>query len=73
MKITLNGKSAIIFARVWGVIAILFGLFLIATIIDSLVRQGFSSDMLLSIIFRLVFSALFIIAGRFFLQAKMSV
>jgi len=73
MKITPDGKMAIIFARVWGVLAILFGLFLVATIIETVVRQTPDSDMTLSIIIRLVFAIFFLLAGGFFLRAKMSV
>jgi len=72
MKIEPSGKFAIIFARVWGIIAILFGLFLIVTIIDSLARHSFSSDLILTVIVRLVFSALFILAGLFFLRVKLN-
>jgi len=73
MNITPNGRFAIIFARVWGVIAVAFGLFLIATIIDSLARQGFNSNVVVSVLVRLAFAALFIFAGVFFLRAKISV
>ena len=72
MKIDLKSKPAILFARIWGVIAILFGLFFIVIAIDNLVRQGLSTYTILFNLALLAFAVLFILAGRFFLLTKMS-
>ena len=62
----------ILFARIWGVIAILFGLFFIFIGIYNLFKLGFTTEELLINVLLLVFGFIFIFAGRFFLFTKMS-
>ena len=62
----------ILFARIWGVIAILFGLFFIFIGIYNFFKPGFTTEMLLVYVPLLVFGFIFIFAGRFFLFTKMN-
>ena len=62
----------ILFARVWGVLAILFGLFFTFIAIYNFFKLGFSTENLIIYMTVLGFGVLFIFLGRFFLFTKMS-
>ena len=62
----------ILFARVWGVLAILFGLFFTAIAIYNFFKLGLTTEKLLIYMVLLGFGVMFILLGRFFLFTKMS-
>ena len=62
----------ILFARVWGVLAILFGLFFTFIAIYNFFKLGLTTENLVIYTALLLFGFLFIFLGRFFLFTKMS-
>ena len=62
----------ILFARVWGVLAILFGLFFTVIAIYNFFKLGLTTENLLIYMVLLGFGVMFIFLGRFFLLTKMS-
>ena len=62
----------ILFARVWGVLAILFGLFFTFIAIYNFFKLGLTTENLVIYTALLGFGVLFIFLGRFFLVTKMS-
>ena len=72
MNFVFKGKAALIFARIWGVVAMLFGLFIILFNIYSVFMSQASVESNLIRVLAIVFGAGFILLGRFFLSTKMS-
>ena len=62
----------ILFARVWGVLAILFGLFFTFIAIYNFFKLSLTTETLVIYTALLGFGFLFIFLGRFFLVTKMS-
>jgi hypothetical protein len=61
----------ILFARVWGVLAMLFGLFFTFIAIYNFFKLGFTTENLVIYMALLGFGILFVFLGRFFLFTKM--
>jgi hypothetical protein len=62
----------ILFARIWGVIAIIFGSFFVFIGIYNFFKPDFTTENLLVYVPLIVFGFIFIFVGRFFLFTKMS-
>jgi len=72
MKLNITGKAAILFTRVWGIIAVLFGLFITFIAFHDVLSFQVSKEKILIKSLMLLFALGFIFLGRFFLKTKMT-
>lgn len=72
MNINLSGETAIIFARFWGIVTILFGLFITFIAIYDVSDGKISVEEIIIKILLFPFAIGCIFLGHFFLTMKMS-